>query len=138
MSEIRSLAIATYNDAYELVVERAAGNEIAGLELAATSLNLWRRVGTDQNLAIGLWLYSRALGNVGAREGSLEAAQQCVVIAESLGVDWLLASALEGLARASVGTASFAANLQRAAGAIAQIQDPDDRELIESQFADLR
>lgn len=138
MSEIRSLAIATYNEAYELVVDRVHGNEIAGLELAATSLNLWRRVGTEQNLAIGLWLYSRAIGNVGAREGSLKAAQECVAIAESLEVDWLLASALEGLARASLGTADFAANSHRAAQAIAQIADPDDRELIESQFADLR
>ena len=138
MSEIRSLAIATYNEAYELVVDSSQGNEIAGLELAATSLNLWRRVGTEQNLAIGLWLYSRALGNVGASEGSLKAAQECVGIAESLEVDWLLASALEGLARASLGTADFAENALRAAQAIGQIADPDDRELIESQFADLR
>lgn len=138
MSEIRALAIATYNKAYELVVERAEGNEIAGLELAATSLNLWRRVGTDQNVAIGLWLYSRALGNVGAREGSLEVAQQCVSIAETLQVDWLLASALEGLARASRSTPEFEVNRHRAEVAIAAIADPADRNLIESQFADLR
>jgi hypothetical protein len=138
MSEIRALAIATYNEAYELVFSSAQGNEIAGLELAATSLNLWRRVGTEQNVAIGLWLYSRALGNVGAREGCLKAAKECVTIAESLGVDWLLASALEGLARASNGTVDFAKNVQRAAEAINQIQVPDDRNLIESQFADLR
>lgn len=138
MTEIRSVAIETYNDAFVLVVENPAGNEIAGLELAATSLNLWRRVGTDQNAAIGLWLYSRALGNVGAREGSLEAAQQCVSIAESLGVDWLLASALEGLARATRGTPEFEVNRHRAEVAIAAIADPADRNLIESQFADLR
>ena len=138
MSELRSLAIETYNQAYELVVENPKTNESAGLELAATSLNLWRRVGNQQNLAIGLWLYSRALGNVGAQAASLTAAKQSVGIAESLEVDWLLASGLEALTRASVGSPEFAANFARAQAAIESISDAEDRALINSQFADLR
>ena len=138
MSELRSIAIETYNQAYELVVENPKTNESAGLELAATSLNLWRRVGNEQNLAIGLWLYSRALGNAGAQAASIAAAKQSVEIAEGLEVDWLLASGLEALTRASVGSPEFANNFARAQAAIESISDPEDRTLINSQFADLR
>lgn len=138
MSEIRSIAIETYNEAFGFVVENPSGNELVGLELAATSLNLWRRVGNQQNLAIGLWLYSRALVKVGAQEAAISAAQASVEIAETLETDWLLASSLEGLTRATVGTTAFALNKERAEAAIETIVDPEDRELIEGQFADLR
>jgi hypothetical protein len=41
--DIRAMAAATYNEAYEAV--ESLENPAWAVELAATSLNLWRRVG---------------------------------------------------------------------------------------------
>jgi len=138
MSEILDLAKSTYNRAYELVIEGKPEDLLEGLELAATSLQLWRSVGTEKNVAIGLWLYSRALQKSGARELALEAASQCVEIAETLAIDWMLASSLEALTRAAQGTEQFEEIRNRAITAISSIKDDRDKTLIESQFQDLR
>ena len=138
MSEILDLAKSTYNRAYELVIEGKPEDLLEGLELAATSLQLWRSVGTEKNVAIGLWLYSRALQKSGARELALEAASQCVEIAETLAIDWMLASSLEALTRAAQGTEQFEEIRNRALIAISNIKDDRDKTLIESQFQDLR
>ncbi|MEO0024157.1 MAG: hypothetical protein RL196_598 [Actinomycetota bacterium] len=135
MDVILALAKTTYNQAFDLV---EAGEGIKALELAATSLHLWRQVGTDQNVAIGLWLYSRALVGIGAETAATEAATESVRLAKLDGTDWLIASALEGLARATRNTTDFETNRALAAEAIAAIADSEDRALIESQFADLR
>ena len=137
MNEILALAKSSYNRAFELVVEGDSTVLLEGLELAATSLNLWRQVGTDKNVAIGLWLYSRALGKAGAKALALEAATESVRLAQLDGTDWLIASGYEGLARATWATAEFANARDRAAEAISNIADPADRALIASQFADL-
>jgi len=134
METILGLAKTTYNQAFDLV---EAGDGIKALELAATSLHLWRQVGTDQNVAIGLWLYSRALVVVGAQQAAIEAATESVRLAKLVGTDWLVASGLEGLARATKGTSDFNANRASAAEAIEAIADPEDRQLIADQFADL-
>jgi len=138
MSEILDLAKSTYNRAYELVIVGKPEDLLEGLELAATSLHLWRSVGTEKNVEIGLWLYSRALQKSGARELALEAASQFVEIAETLAIDWMLASSLEALARAAQGTEQFEEIQNRAIIAISSIKDDKDKTLIESQFQDLR
>lgn len=134
---IRRLAIAAYNRAFELIVEGGESTLLEGLELAATSLNLWRQVGTDQNVSIGLWLHSRALGKTGAQALAIEAATEAVRLARLDGTDWLIASGLEGLARATRGSSVYETNRGLAAAAIEAIADPQDRKLIASQFADL-
>jgi hypothetical protein len=135
VNEILALAKSTYNQAFELV---EAGQGFKALELAATSLHLWRQVGTDKNVAIGLWLYSRALLGVGAQDAAAEAARDSVRLAKIDGTDWLIASALEGLARATQGSAGFEVNCMAAADAIAAIANSKHRALIASQFADLK
>ena len=138
MSELKELAAKTYNRAFELIVEGDDADLAEGLELAATSLHLWRQVGNEQNWAIGLWLYARALHKAGAQELAIKHALESVKLAEQVGTDWLTASSLEGLARVSQGTADFESRKADATQAIEYIKDPEDRELIESQFADLR
>jgi len=135
--EILALAKSTYNQAFEHIASADATKWLEGLELSATSLHLWRQVGTDKNVAIGLWLFSRALHKVGANEQAIETATESVRLARVDGTDWLIASGLEGLARASQGASAFESNREAAAEAIAAIADPADRELIASQFADL-
>ena len=137
MNEILALAKSSYNRAFELVVEGDSTVLLEGLELAATSLNLWRQVGTDKNVAIGHGLDARALGKAGAKALALEAATESVRLAQLDGTDWLIASGYEGLARATWATAEFANARDRAAEAISNIADPADRALIASQFADL-
>ena len=137
MSEILDLAKSTYNQAFKLLESDDDSQRLEGLEIAATSLHLWRQVGTDTNVSIGLWLYSKALGLVGANEASITAAKQSLELAETNGTDWLIASAHEGLARASKGTEEFENHKTAAKLAIAKISDPEDRALIESQIADL-
>ena len=138
MSELKELAATTYNRAFELIVEGDEFDLAEGLELAATSLHLWRQVGNEQTWAIGLWLYARALHKAGAQELAIKHAFESVKLAEEVGTDWLIASSLEGLARVSQGTANFETRKAAATRAIENIKDPEDRELIESQFADLR
>lgn len=140
--DIRQLAATTYNEAYEAVAEAKSPSEaLWALELAAASLNLWRRVGTEQNLAIGLWLYSRALVKAGAPSAAVQAAKASLKHVENVenAPDWLIASGLEGYARALVAAQHDDAvkAIQLANEAVAAIVSDDDRELIAGQLADL-
>lgn len=133
MSDLRELAKNTYNRAFELVVEGQDEDALEGLELAATSLQIWKQVGTKKNEAIGLWLFSRALTKAGATKLATKAAKDSLNIAQELNLDWMIASALEALTRAT-------RNLDDARNtkmAIDAIEDAEDRNLIASQFADL-
>lgn len=138
MSELLQLAKDTYNRAYELVIAGTEDQILEGLELAATSLHLWRQIGPDKRVAIGLWMYSRALQKAGAQELAIAAASESVRLARIEGVDWMLGSSLEALARASQGLPGFEAIKAEAISVIDAIEDPEERELISGQFADLR
>lgn len=139
MSELRPLAIHAYNQAFDEI--EAWTNPAHALELAATSLNLWRKVGTSMNVAIGCWLYSRALVKAGASMLALEAIREALAATQEIEnpEDWLIASCLEGYARAlkAVGAPEFGAALDTALKAIDAIEDPADRDLISGQIADL-
>jgi hypothetical protein len=138
--EIRTLAASAYNSAFEAV---EAGNDpLFALELAAASLHLWCKVGNDQNLAIGYWLYSRAL--IGAQSFHL-AIEAAVKSLSHLSVidspaDWLVASVNEGWARALylAGDLRSEDAIARTKELIAEIADPEDRTLIATQFASLK
>ena len=141
-AETRKLAASTYNEAFEAVENANTPAEaIWALELAATSLNLWRRIGTEQNLAIGLWLYSRALIKAGAPAAALVAAKSSLKHTENIDspADWLVASGLEGYARALVAAKHEEATeaIAKAKAAVDAIADAADRELIGGQLADL-
>ncbi len=56
--EIRKEAVATYNDAFDLI--ESGADVLKAVDLASKSLELWRQVGNDQNMAIGYWAQSRA------------------------------------------------------------------------------
>lgn len=139
MDDIKRLAAETYNQAYDAV---ESGQDAAwAVELAATSLNLWRRVGNEQNLSIGCWLYSRALVLAGAHQAAIKAAKASLNHIENIDdpADWLVASGLEGFARAltAAAHADAAEALKAAKHAVERIADAEDRELIAGQLADL-
>lgn len=139
MDEIRKLAAATYNQAYEAV--EASDSPAWAIELAATSLNLWRQVGTEQNITIGCWLYSRTLAKASAGELAVTVARNALTHLSNVedAPDWLTASTLEGYARALKAAADqeFEAALKNALDAIERIADEEDRQLISSQISDL-
>lgn len=135
---LRTTAIDCYNRGFQLVIEGDASTALEGLELAATSLHLWKLVGTPTNEAIGLWLYSRALEKTGARDAAREAANLSIAIAKKLEIDWMIASGTEALTRASRETAEFDRLRAETAALIDAIVDTEERELISGQFADLR
>lgn len=139
MAELKSHAASCYNQAFDLW--ESGENPVKALELAATSLNLHRETGTPVNIAIGLWLYSRTLLAVRAAEAALAAARASISALNEVQepADWLIASCLEGLARAQAAAShpDASATLEKAKSAVAQIADSDDRELIASQLADL-
>lgn len=138
--EIRKLAATTYNQAFDAV--EAGDNPVWALELAATSLNLWRQVGNDQNLAIGNWLYSRALVAASAPQAAVQAAKHSLAHTGAIDspADWLVASGLEGYARALLAAGEQEANqvLESALAAIDAISDTEARQMIASQIADLK
>lgn len=138
--EIRRVASALYNQAFDAY--EAGDNPLLATELAATSLNLWRQIGGDENLAIGSWLYSRTLLQGGATKLALVAIQNALTHVKNIDdpEDWLVASMLEGYARAlnAAGVPEAVTAIEQAAVAIDAIKDPEDRALIASQFADLK
>lgn len=137
--DIKKLASETYNKAFEAL--EAGEDLVSAVELAATSLNMWRRVGNDRNLTIGYWLYARALAFGGAADLALAASRKSLEHLKNVDspADWMVASALEGYARSAVaaGLPNAADAIKAAADAIARIEDPEDRELIAGQFADI-
>ena len=135
---LRKVAVDCYNRGFELVIEGDEATAESGLELAATSLHLWKIVGTPKNEAIGLWLFSRALEKVGAIESARAAAKRSIHIAKELDLDWMIASGMEALTRASRGTEDFETLRQQTIDAIESITDGEERKLISAQFDDLR
>lgn len=137
--DIRAMAAASYDQAYEAVESQE--NPAWAVELAATSLNLWRRVGNEQNLSIGCWLYSRALSKAGAHQAAIAVANNMLSHLAAIDdpADWLVASAHEGWARALGGAMDerFESALKQALASIDAIKELADRQLIQSQISDL-
>lgn len=136
---IRAEAIKSYNAAVDAV--EAGTDSLKAIELAASSLYLWSKVGNDQNLAIGYWLYSRALAVAGVGALAIEAADKSLehVAKIESPADWLIASVHEGLARAylSANDSRAATAIKETERLIAQISDDNDRGLIHAQFSSM-
>lgn len=138
--EFRTWAATAYNEAFDAV---ESGEEpLRALELAATSLHLWRKVGNNQNLAIGYWLYSRALIGASSLQLAIDASEKSLQHLSAIDspADWLIASVNEGFARAL-----HAADDPRSTDAIAkteqlisEISEPEDRAMIAQQFATIK
>jgi hypothetical protein len=136
---IRKEAIASYNAAY---VEHEKGtNELSAIELANTSLHLWRQVGNNQNLAIGYWLLSRIYAQFGHAHLAIETAEESLAHLSAIDepADWLIASINEGWTRALIAAGDVRADAARAKtrDLIASIADSEDRELIGAQFEEI-
>ena len=133
--EIRKEAVATYNEAFDLI--ESGADALMALDLASKSLELWRQVGNDQNMAIGYWLQSRAFAAAGNGHLAIQAAETSMQHLSNIEspADWLVASLNEGLARAYVTAHDSRADeaIKKTAQLVAKIADIEDRELIQAQ-----
>jgi hypothetical protein len=137
----RALAVALFNRTWELI--ESSRDPAQDREMLATALASrlhWEGIGTDENLAAGDWLVAHVASVLGNAELSLDfanAAHERATSADGM-PDWLVASTLEGLARAHA-TAGHAAErdayVARATAALSIVDDEEDRDLIESQLA---
>jgi hypothetical protein len=143
----RALAVALFNRVWDLLdlgEARSAAETDEMIDAAHTSRYLWRRIGGAEQAIVGEWQVSRVYAEAGIGAEAVRhalAAQRLLDVDADPGVpDWLAASVQEGLARAYLAAGEpEAAALAHSAGrqALADIADPEDRALIESQLDEL-
>ena len=108
---------------------------------AHASRYLWTAIGDDQNFAIGDWQISRVYSVLGRAEPAVFHARRCLDHATKVeSQPWLLASAYEGLARAYAVSGDRAAALEwktKAEGRLNEVDDAEDREIVERDIATL-
>jgi hypothetical protein len=141
----RALAVGLFNRTWELLEQSPGGDDPAvhraTLESAMGSRLHWDGIGTDENYAAGDWLVAHVASRAGLADLALvyaAAAHERAVTADPPVPRWLVASTQEGLARAHA-VAGHDAERDRWAEAaretLTEVDDDEDRELIESQLA---
>jgi len=122
--------------------KRTPREDMEMLRLVHTSRFHWGLVGNARNFAIGDWQISRTYAALGQPELSLLFARSSLEICEREGLDEILPSALEGVARAYA-TAGNRRMVQRyLARALRRLNSVDltseDRELYSTQIKDTK
>jgi hypothetical protein len=138
---MRKRAAALYNQTWDLLddAERDAAGDRRLLLSACASRALWEGIGDAQTLAVGDWMVSRVLAQLGLGDLSVSFAQSAVDQSTEHDLPvWMQASALEGLARAyaAAGAVDERDRFVALAGdLVSQIPDAEDRDLIAEQLA---
>lgn len=142
----RALAVEYHNRAWELIEEQQVSGIASGrdaLTYAFASRLHWKGVGTTENLAIAEWMVAHVASRLGHADLALEfaaAAHETVTTAAEPLPAWLVASTLEGLARAHA-VAGNAAERDRYAEECRRVletePDEEDREHIAAQLASI-
>jgi len=141
----RKLAADLFNHTWTLLEkpDRTPAEDDEMIHSAHASRYHWGEVGVGEpvNLARGEWQCSRVYAVLGRAEPALWHGRRCLAINEANGIaDWDIASAYEAMARACLAAGDLeqvAAWKAKAAAALDDIADPDDRELIEGDLATL-
>jgi transcriptional regulator GlxA family with amidase domain len=140
----RSLAAQLYNRCWDLLETdpRSSEDDVELLTSSFTSRHHWLQVGGPEQLITSDWMVARAAGATGMKDLALFFAERAHDAAQVAGTpEWLVASTVEGVARAH----AVAGNLDEcnrwtdeAARLIELIEDEDDRKMIASQLAAVR
>jgi DNA-binding transcriptional MerR regulator len=139
----RALATGLFNHVWTLLesADRTPDQDDEMVHAAHASRYHWGEVGDPKNRAIGEWQCSRVYAVLGRGESSLHHARRCLAIAEEHELErWLFASAFEALARAHAvaGDRAKAAEWKsRAEAAVAEIDEPEERQIVEGDIATL-
>jgi hypothetical protein len=140
----REIAVSTYNAAWDLLdsPDRTLDDDDRLLALAFTSRHHWGEAGgEDEQLAVGDWFIGHVAAHLGLAGVAQRFSQRALDRVEASGLDgWLLASVYEGMARAAAcaGNAEDRARYtELATGALAAVDDPEEREVIEEQLSSI-
>ncbi len=141
----RRLAADLFNRSWQLLEkpERTPEEDDELIHAVHASRHHWGEVGTPAHLARGEGQCARVYAALGRPEAALHHAQRALALVRAGGEgfeDWDLASALEVTARAHLAAGSRAEAQHHAELARAEldaIADPDDREVIAAQVAEL-
>jgi hypothetical protein len=139
----RTLAADLFNYCWTLIeqADRTDRETDRMIDAAHASRFFWEEVGEPVHHARGEWQISRAYAVAGQADSALYHARQSLAICEANGIgDFDLAYAYEALARSHsvVGDAEAAAEwAAKARKAADDVADPDDRELLLNDLADL-
>jgi hypothetical protein len=137
----RELAVDTYNAAWDLLDSptRTVDEEDRALTLAFASRYHWGEAGgEDEQLAVGDWFIGHVAAHLGLAGLAQRFSQRALDRVEAAGIEgWLRASVYEGMARAAAcaGNAEDRATYTALAeSALASVEDPEEREVIEDQL----
>jgi len=141
----RRLAVDLFNRSWTLLEmpNRTRADDDALIHTVHASAYHWRLIGNAANIARGENQCARVYSGLGRGEPALHHALRCLELVEAGGEgleDWDLASALEVTARAhlALGDTDTARNYAtRAARAVEEISDSDDRAWIAHQLSEL-
>lgn len=139
----RALAVRLFNHTWELLEASTRGpaEDRAMLAAALASRLHWQGIGTAENEAAGDWLVAHVASHLGYADLALDfasAAHETAVGADPPVPAWLVASTLEGLARAHACAGHeterdrYAADTRRA---LESVDDEQDRALVAGQLA---
>ncbi len=137
----RGFAVQYYNQTWDLIDQagRTPGDDRRMLTLAMASRALWDDIGGDEQLITGNWQVAHVAALTGHADLSLDFAAAAYERASDTDVPlWLKASTCEGLARAHAAAGHEAerdAWVLKARELLEQVDDADDRVLIEGQLA---
>ena len=136
----RQLAAGLFNRCWELleIPDRTTAQDDELVHTAHASRFHWGEIGTQANLARGEWMCARVYSVLDRAEPALHHATRCLELLEGddpdgLIEDWDWAAAYEGLARASLVAGDTSGALlwkEKAVVALAEVKDPEDREII--------
>ncbi|TAK00869.1 MAG: MerR family transcriptional regulator [Chloroflexota bacterium] len=143
----RRLGVALFNRVWTLIekADRSPAETDEMIHAAHASRYHWSKAGTTVNLGRGEWQIARVYSVLRRSEPALWHAGRCLAYAEAAiaageAEDWDLAAAREGMARAAAVGGDVAEAIRwrdLARSALAEIDDPDDREPIEGDLATL-
>jgi hypothetical protein len=138
----RELATQLFNRCWELLERpRDAEGDVALLTVAFSSRYHWLTAGETEQWIVSDWMVARAAAAVGEGALSLRFATRAHSASqENVVPDWLTASTAEGVARAyaALGDAEEFSNWSALAARLVEvIADPEDKNLIASQLADI-
>jgi hypothetical protein len=139
----RRFAGESFNESWDLL-ERSGRDADADAELLAAAFASrwhWGRVGTAENRGLGDHQVAKVAAALGLADLSQQFALRALRISEEHGwTGWQRAVCLEGMARAAHVAGDTAGRdgwLERAARALDEIDDPEDRAVVESQLSEL-
>jgi hypothetical protein len=137
----RQFAAALFNRTWDLLdkPERTDEDDDELLAAAFGSRFFWGRVGDASNRAVGDGQIARVCAELGRADLAVRFASKGLAAVEAEGyTDFRLASAYEVMARAHACAGNVAERdrfVALATDAIAALEDPEDREIIEGQLA---